>query len=289
MSYGKPSWAKKEPNPSSVSREVVAYLQESGQYDLLIAHKRTGDLGAETSNGSKPGASEASSGKLKPFESVSSGKLSPYEAISPGKPGGAYEPISSGKPGGGSYGSHLDKPGVYESGSGKLGTNRPVSPGRLPISPSAVSAAYDGYAGKPGAETTVPLGGKVESNAVGGHPAMYTKVVTRAGKSQRIPRPGDTVSILFTARVEKTGIEFDTNVRNPSNRKASPPLVFQVGTGRVIRGLDQALMTMVRGERATLTIQPEWAYGHQGIEAAGIPPNAVLIFDVELVALERAS
>ncbi|KAJ2514483.1 FK506-binding protein 2B [Coemansia sp. RSA 1939] len=238
MSYGKPSWAKEESNLSSVSREVVTYLQESGQYDLLIAHKLTGDLGDETSNGSKPGASEASSGKLKPFESVSSGRLSPYEAISPGKPGGAYEPMSS---------------------------------------------------GKLGAETTVPLGGKVESNAVGGHPAMYTKVVTKAGKSQRIPRPGDIVSILFTARVVKTGIEFDTNVRNPSNRKASPPLVFQVGTGRVIRGLDQALMTMVRGERATLTIQPEWAYGHQGIEAAGIPPNAVLSFDVELVALERAS
>ncbi|KAJ1736628.1 FK506-binding protein 2B [Coemansia sp. Benny D160-2] len=278
MSYGKPSWAKEEPNPSSVSSEVVAYLQESGQYDQKIAHKLTGDLGDETSNGSKPGASEASSGKLKPFESVSSGK-----------PGGAYEPINPGKPGGGSYGSHLDKLGMYESGSGKLGTNRPASPGRLPISLSAVFTAYDGYAGKPGAETTVPLGGKVESNAVGGHPAMYTKVVTRAGKSQRIPRPGDTVSILFTARVEKTGIEFDTNVRNPSNRKASPPLVFQVGTGRVIRGLDRALMTMVRGERATLTIQPEWAYGHQGIDAAGIPPNAVLIFDVELVALERAS
>ncbi|KAJ2601628.1 FK506-binding protein 2B [Coemansia sp. RSA 1285] len=289
MSYGKPSWAKEESNLSSVSREVVTYLQESGQYDLLIAHKLTGDLGDETSNGSKPGASEASSGKLKPFESVSSGRLSPYEAISPGKPGGAYEPMSSGKPGGGSYGSHLDKPGMYGSSSGKLGTNRPVSPGRLPISPSAVSAAYAGYAGKLGAETTVPLGGKVESNAVGGHPAMYTKVVTKAGKSQRIPRPGDIVSILFTARVVKTGIEFDTNVRNPSNRKASPPLVFQVGTGRVIRGLDQALMTMVRGERATLTIQPEWAYGHQGIEAAGIPPNAVLSFDVELVALERAS
>ncbi|KAJ2657180.1 FK506-binding protein 2B [Coemansia sp. RSA 1200] len=230
MSYDKPSWTKEEPNPSGVSKEMVEYLQESGQYDFLIAHKLTGDLGDETSNGSKPGASEASSGKLKPFESASFGKLGPYEAISPGKPGGAYEPVSP-----------------------------------------------------------VPLGGKAEANAVGEHTAMYTKVVTKAGKSQRIPHPEDTVSILYTTRVEETGIEFDTNVRNASNRKASPPLGFQVGTGRVIRGLDQALMTMmVRGERATLTIQPEWAYGHQGIEAAGIPPNAVLIFDVELIALERA-
>ena len=50
----------------------------------------------------------------------------------------------------------------------------------------------------------------------------------------------------------------------------------------VIRGWDEALLEMCYGEKAEITIEPEWAYGKKGMPDAGIPPNAILIFDVEL-------
>jgi len=62
-------------------------------------------------------------------------------------------------------------------------------------------------------------------------------------------------------------------------------LKFKVGNGVVIRGWDEGLMTMSVGEVAKLTIQSSWAYGPKGKPEAGIPPNATLIFDVELVKI----
>ncbi|KAJ2657181.1 FK506-binding protein 2B [Coemansia sp. RSA 1200] len=112
----------------------------------------------------------------------------------------------------------------------------------------------------------------------------YTKKVTKKGSGSRPPAKGDRVSVFYTGKLEN-GKEFDSNVKT-KGRKAPTPLVFKVGTGRVIRGWDEALMTMVKGEKATLTIQPEWAYGQRGMEAASIPPNSTLIFDVELVDIE---
>ncbi|KAJ1991005.1 FK506-binding protein 2B [Coemansia spiralis] len=112
----------------------------------------------------------------------------------------------------------------------------------------------------------------------------YTKKVTKNGAGQRCPQKGDRVSVFYTGRLED-GTEFDSNMK-PKGRKPATPLVFKVGTGRVIRGWDEALMTMVQGEKATLTIQPEWAYGQRGVEASGIPSNATLIFDVELAQIE---
>ena len=52
--------------------------------------------------------------------------------------------------------------------------------------------------------------------------------------------------------------------------------------GLVIRGWDEALLTMTYGEKAEITIDPDWAYGKKGMPNAGIQPNATLIFEVEL-------
>lgn len=62
--------------------------------------------------------------------------------------------------------------------------------------------------------------------------------------------------------------------------------LLQVGTGKVIRGWDEALLTMTVGEQARLTIEPEWAYGKKGKPEAGIPPQSTLIFDVELLEVK---
>ncbi|KAB0391501.1 hypothetical protein E2I00_016289 [Balaenoptera physalus] len=64
---------------------------------------------------------------------------------------------------------------------------------------------------------------------------------------------------------------------------------FKVGIGKVIRGWDEALLTMSKVEKDQLEIEPEWAYGKKGQLDAKIPPNAKLIFEVELVDIDRNS
>ncbi|PIA15194.1 hypothetical protein COEREDRAFT_45334 [Coemansia reversa NRRL 1564] len=122
------------------------------------------------------------------------------------------------------------------------------------------------------------------SEEKGPEPVKYTKNVIKKGTGDRCPKKGDRVSVFYTGQLEN-GTVFDTNTE-PKGRKPPSPLVFKVGTGRVIRGWDEALLTMVKGEKAKLTIQPEWAYGQRGNSAGGIPPNATLIFEVELVNIE---
>ncbi|KAJ2785667.1 FK506-binding protein 2B [Coemansia javaensis] len=112
----------------------------------------------------------------------------------------------------------------------------------------------------------------------------YEKAVLKKGTGDRHPAKGDRVSVFYTGTLED-GTVFDSNAER-RGRKAPTPLVFKVGTGRVIRGWDEALMTMTKGEKARLTIRPEWAYGQRGLEDAGIPPNATLVFTVELVDID---
>ena len=63
---------------------------------------------------------------------------------------------------------------------------------------------------------------------------------------------------------------------------AIEPHAFKLGAGEVIRGWDEGVNGMKVGGRRTLTIPPEMAYGEKGLDEL-IPPNATLIFDVELV------
>ena len=60
------------------------------------------------------------------------------------------------------------------------------------------------------------------------------------------------------------------------------PLEFTLGAGQVIRGWDEGVAQLKKGQKATITCPPEYAYGAAGAGGV-IPPNATLIFDVELV------
>ncbi|KAM4664825.1 peptidyl-prolyl cis-trans isomerase FKBP3 [Discoglossus pictus] len=117
-------------------------------------------------------------------------------------------------------------------------------------------------------------------------PPKYTKSILKKGDKSNFPKKGDTVHCWYTGTLED-GTVFDSNIQTSAKKKkAAKPLSFKVGVGKVIRGWDEALLTMSKGEKAKLEIQSEWAYGKKGQPDAKIPPNAKLIFEVELVSIE---
>ncbi|MEN8172910.1 MAG: FKBP-type peptidyl-prolyl cis-trans isomerase [Chloroflexota bacterium] len=89
---------------------------------------------------------------------------------------------------------------------------------------------------------------------------------------------GNTVSVHYTGKF-LNGDVFD------SSYNRGQPIEFTLGQGQVIKGWDEGITLMKVGGKAQLTIPPELAYGESGAGGV-IPPNATLIFDVELVAVK---
>lgn len=89
------------------------------------------------------------------------------------------------------------------------------------------------------------------------------------------PKKGQQVSVHYAGRLEN-GKEFDNSF------KRGQPITFTLGVGQVISGWDEGIALMKEGGEATLIIPPHLGYGSQGAGGV-IPPNATLIFDVELV------
>jgi FKBP-type peptidyl-prolyl cis-trans isomerase len=93
------------------------------------------------------------------------------------------------------------------------------------------------------------------------------------------PRPlkGQRVLVHYTGRLTD-GTKFDSSVDR------NDPFEFVLGQGQVIEGWDMGLAQMQMGEKARLTIPPELGYGAGGYPGV-IPPNATLVFEVELLAV----
>ena len=108
-------------------------------------------------------------------------------------------------------------------------------------------------------------------------------VVLDSGLQYRIIEPGngeaptetDTVVVHYIGRL-LNGKQFDSSVAR------GQPIKIPIGMGRVIKGWDEGIMDMTKGERRTLIIPPDLGYGARGYPGA-IPPNATLIFETELV------
>ncbi|KAJ2390787.1 FK506-binding protein 2B, partial [Coemansia sp. RSA 2559] len=179
MSNIEPKWTEEELGSDGVSKkDLVAYLQESGSNDFLLAHKLNGKLASVVKTAKRPALVMA------------------YKAL-------------------------------FETKQFRSSTEVPAS--EVKKEKTAAEAAGDDEA-------------KAAKKEQPTDEAKYTKKVTKKGSGDRKPQKGDRVSVFYTGRLQD-GTEFDSNVK-AKGRKAPTPLVFKVGTGRVIRGWDEALLTM---------------------------------------------
>ena len=103
----------------------------------------------------------------------------------------------------------------------------------------------------------------------------YTEKVAGSGAQAKA---GKMVSVHYEGKL-LDGTVFDSSF----NR--GKPIDFKLGVGQVIQGWDEGIALMKVGGKATLTIPPELGYGARGAGGV-IPPNATLVFDVELVAVK---
>ena len=103
----------------------------------------------------------------------------------------------------------------------------------------------------------------------------YVDQVVGTGDS---PRAGQTVSVHYTGTLEN-GRKFDSSLDN------GKPIDFVIGTGAVIKGWDEGLMSMKVGGKRKLIIPANLGYGSAG-RPPSIPPNSTLLFDVELVGIK---
>jgi len=101
---------------------------------------------------------------------------------------------------------------------------------------------------------------------------------SKVGNGQ-VAKEGSRVRVHYTGWLT-TGKKFDSSV------DAGKPFDFTIGNGEVIKGWEEGVAGMKVGGKRQLRIPPELAYGSEGYPGGTIPPNATLIFDIQLLAVQ---
>jgi peptidylprolyl isomerase len=163
-----------------------------------------------------------------------------------------------------------------------VGCGAPLASGSLtstPVAPTAVEPT-PAVSEKEKTPTAVlaDTPAVAEDALVTGSGLQYIEIEEGTGPA---PKAGEVVSAHYIGMLED-GTEFDNSYER------GEPISFALGQGRVIPGWDEGIALMKLGGKAKLIIPPELAYGKQGAGEV-IPPDATLIFEVELVAIHPGS
>lgn len=141
----------------------------------------------------------------------------------------------------------------------------------LLVAASLGVSACGGDAGMEGPETTTTDSG-----------LMITMTQTGSGAAAVA---GNSVSVHYTGWLYDPGSDGGRGTKFDSSVDRGQPFGFALGAGRVIAGWDEGVAGMLVGEKRELIIPPDLAYGSRGAGGV-IPPDATLLFEVELLAVE---
>jgi len=146
----------------------------------------------------------------------------------------------------------------------------------LVLSGCATSGSGAGFFAHPYQTMAVKLG--VDLDNLVHHNNGMSWVVRQAGSGE-VPKSGQRIKVHYTGYL-LDGKKFDSSVDR------GQPFETVIGRGNVIKGWDVAFTEMPVGEKRVLFIPPEMGYGARGF-ANKIPPNSILVFDVELLEIVR--
>jgi len=129
----------------------------------------------------------------------------------------------------------------------------------------------------PPAAAQAPSNGAAMTTTASG--LQFTDTVAGSGAS---PKAGQTCVMHYTGWLYENGVK---GKKFDSSLDRGKPFEFAIGTGQVIKGWDEGVATMKVGGKRTLILPPQLGYGARGAGGA-IPPNATLLFEVELLGLK---
>lgn len=142
-----------------------------------------------------------------------------------------------------------------------------------PTTPDAITAI------EKDAESPVNTDSEYTTTASG---LQYKDLVEGTGES---PERGANVTVRYTGTLLEEGKAIGEGTQFDSSRDRGTSFAFPIGVGRVIKGWDEGVGSMKPGGRRLLVIPPDLGYGAQGAGGV-IPPNATLVFDVELILID---
>jgi peptidylprolyl isomerase len=121
-----------------------------------------------------------------------------------------------------------------------------------------------------------PVGSQEKKVVTTASGLMYEELKEGTGPAAK---PGDTVSVHYTGTLKSNGKKFDSSLDR------NEPFEFKLGAGMVIKGWDEGVQGIKVGGKRKLTIPAKLAYGERGAGNV-IPPNADLVFEVELLKIK---